>query len=212
MGRELGGGGGSTAGPQDAPPPNKTLHPLLPVLTSSSTTPPSNTLATSSWLSRSSRNTEHLQETPTPKLAPAGGPGSPPPRRPLPGVVPPTPGPTHISALLRFRASVMISWSRTETSSAGRGERVREPPARQLPPASSPHSRNERGGSQLRLHRGWAVPAPPPLQGHSRKAWGAQRNGVRTERVHALVHACAHAVQVSQRHSVCSAAASSCVV
>lgn len=28
---------------------------------------------------------------------------------------------THISALLRFLASVMISWSRTETSSGGGG-------------------------------------------------------------------------------------------
>lgn len=53
---------------------------------------------------------------------------------------------THISALLRFRASVMISCSRTETSSAGVAGKGQGPPARQHCPLA-PHSCNEsRGG------------------------------------------------------------------
>lgn len=115
-----GSGAAGTALPEPKTPlkPLK-IVPLAPAahLTSSSTTPPSNTLATSSWLRRSSRNTEHLQEA-TAALAPTG----PPPQGAQGGATPPrVPLPAHISALLRFRASVMISWSNTETSSAAGG-------------------------------------------------------------------------------------------
>lgn len=53
----------SARAPSCPPQPCLGVSCLFPeVLTSSSTTPPSNTLATSSWLALSSRNTEHLQE------------------------------------------------------------------------------------------------------------------------------------------------------
>lgn len=55
---------------------------------------------------------------------------------------------THISALLRFRASVMISCSRTETSSAGVAVKGQGPPARQRCPLI-PHSCNESRGQGL---------------------------------------------------------------
>lgn len=76
---------------------------------------------------------------------------------------------THISALLRFRASVMISCSRTETSSAGGAGRVRDPQPGSTAPSFPTHAIERGEGS---------------AQGPSRKLGGTEGWG--------LCGACAH--------------------